>query len=108
MLRMLLLVVVLAAVWFLWKAITDQKAAKEAEEALPGEADPATPRAGEAAETAECPVCRAYVPITAEGGCGREDCPIPELAAAMAEPEEPPGTEPPAGAPPETPPPPRG
>lgn len=90
MLRMLLLVVVLAAVWFLWKAITDQKAAKEAEEALPGEADPATPRPDEAAETAECPVCRAYVPITAEGGCGREDCPIPELAAAMQEADEPP------------------
>jgi hypothetical protein len=86
MIKALLLAIVLGAVWFLWKAITEQKAAVEAKEA---EADPATPALQEAAETAECPVCRAYVPITAEGGCGREDCPIPDLAEAMAEESEP-------------------
>lgn len=80
MIKAILLAVVLGAVWFLWKAITEQKAAAEAKEP-----DPTVPAPGEAAETAECPQCHAYVPVTAENGCGREDCPIPELAAAMAE-----------------------
>jgi hypothetical protein len=83
MMKALLLVVVLGAVWYLWKTISEQKATIEAKEA--SEPDPTTPSPEEVAETAECPVCRAYVPISAEGGCGREDCPIPELAAAMAE-----------------------
>jgi zona occludens toxin (predicted ATPase) len=83
MIRMLLLVFVLGAVWYLWKLITEQKAAAEAKDAA--EADPATPAAEEAANTAECPLCKAYVSINAEGGCGREECPIPELAAVAAE-----------------------
>ncbi|MCC7283782.1 MAG: hypothetical protein IT556_15455 [Acetobacteraceae bacterium] len=83
MIRAVLLAVVLGAVWFLWKTISEQKASAEAEEKAA--ADPATPTREEIAETAECPVCRAYVPVSAEAGCGREDCPIPELAAAMAE-----------------------
>jgi hypothetical protein len=83
MLKALLLVLVLGAVWYLWKTISEQKAGIEAREAA--EADPTTPTPEEVAETAECPVCRAYVSINAEGGCGREECPIPDLAAAMAE-----------------------
>jgi zona occludens toxin (predicted ATPase) len=82
MMRMLLLVFVLGAVWYLWKLVTEQKAAADAKDA---EADPATPAADEAANTAECPLCKAYVSINAEGGCGREECPIPELAAVAAE-----------------------
>ena len=78
-----LLIVVLGAVWYLWKTISEQKATIEAKEAA--EADPTTPSAEEISQTAECPACPAYVQISAEGGCGREDCPIPELAAAMAE-----------------------
>lgn len=80
MVKAILLIVVLGAVYFLWKAITEQKAAIEAKEA-----DATVPAEAEAKETAECPVCKAYVPITAEGGCGREECPIPALAEAMAE-----------------------
>jgi len=83
MIKAVLLIVVLGAVWYLWKTISEQKATIEAKEAA--EADPTAPSAEEISETAECPVCRAYVSISAEGGCGREDCPIPELAAAMAE-----------------------
>lgn len=83
MMKALLLIVVLGAVWYLWKTITEQKAGAEAKDAA--EPDPTAPTPEQAAETAECPVCRAYVPVNAEGGCGREDCPIPELAAALAE-----------------------
>jgi hypothetical protein len=83
MMKALLLVIVLGAVWYLWKTISEQKAGFESKEAA--EADPTTPKPEEVAETAECPVCRAYVSMNAEGGCGREECPIPELAAAMAE-----------------------
>lgn len=79
MLRAVLLAVVLGAVWFLWRAIAGQRAAS-----APAPLDPTLPSPAEAAATAECPVCRAYVPISAEDGCGREDCPIPDLAAAMA------------------------
>lgn len=92
MVKAILLIVVLGAVYFLWKAITEQKAAIEAKEA-----DATVPAAAEAKETAECPVCRAYVPITAEGGCGREECPIPALAEAMAEETEEPEPKKPAG-----------
>jgi hypothetical protein len=80
MVKAILLIVVLGAVYFLWKAITEQKAAIEAKES-----DATVPPEAEAKETAECPVCKAYVSITAEGGCGREECPIPALAEAMAE-----------------------
>jgi hypothetical protein len=83
MMKALLLIVVLGAVWYLWKTISEQKAGIEAKEAA--EADPTTPTADEVAETAECPVCKAYVSVKAEGGCGREECPIPALAEAMAE-----------------------
>jgi zona occludens toxin (predicted ATPase) len=88
MMRMLLLVMILGAVWYLWKLISEQKAAAAAE--TEADADPATPKPEEAAATAECPVCKAYVAIDAEGGCGREDCPIPELAAAAMADDEPP------------------
>jgi hypothetical protein len=80
MVKAILLIVVLGAVYFLWKAITEQKAAIEAKEA-----DATVPPETEAKETAECPLCKAYVPVTAEGGCGREECPIPALAEAMAD-----------------------
>jgi hypothetical protein len=82
MIKAILLAIVLGAVYFLWKAVTEQKGQIEAQEAAKAEAETATERA---AETAQCPVCQNYVAVTAEGGCGREDCPIPALAEAMAE-----------------------
>ncbi len=80
MIRLILLAVVLGAVWMLWQALSAQKSAG----AKAAADDPTLPRPEEAAETAECPRCHAYVPIAAEDGCGREDCPIPDLAAAFA------------------------
>ncbi len=97
MIKAVLLAIVLGAVYFLWKAVTEQKGQVEAQEAAKAEAEAQAEAAAEAAETAQCPLCQAYVPVTAEGGCGRDDCPIPALAEALAEqagaPETPPAPE---------------
>lgn len=85
MIKAVLLAIVLGAVYFLWKAVTEQKGQVEAQEAAKAEAEAQAEAAAEAAETAQCPVCQSYVAVTAEGGCGREDCPIPALAEALAE-----------------------
>lgn len=105
MIRILLLGLVLAGVFFLYRMVTQQKPAvpDAAKEPTPiGAATPeATPEAAaeaaaeaeraataapepamaDAAEMIECPLCQAYVPETAHDGCGRPECPIPTLAA---------------------------
>ncbi len=106
MIRILLLGLVLAGVWYLYKMVTQQNAAgappappaddqkpvepPQAEEPAPEPAAEAPSEqasalereAADAQEMMECPVCQAYVPETAHDGCGRPDCPIPALAAA--------------------------
>jgi len=105
--RILLLGLVLAGVWYLYRMVTQQKGAAapvapaaeqaavsppgpEAEKAAdaPGEAAreqaPPEPAMAEAEEMIECPLCQAYVPETAHDGCGRPDCPIPTLASGRA------------------------
>lgn len=110
MIRILLLGLVLAGVYYLYRMVTQQKpslpdaandatpigsaAAEPATEAAAddapaqtAEAEPAPgpaapePVMADAAEMIECPLCQAYVPETAHDGCGRPDCPIPALAA---------------------------
>lgn len=93
--RLLLLGLVLAGVWYLYRMVTRQgsaaptlgqsagTAAAVEGEGEKAEAEPA--RVEEAEEMQECPVCRAYLPATATDGCGRPDCPIPALAAARAD-----------------------
>ncbi|MCS6853793.1 MAG: hypothetical protein NZ523_03405 [Elioraea sp.] len=95
MIRLLLLGLVLAGVWYLYRMVTKQTpAAPSSGEAggaaasVEGEgqkAETASERAEEAEEMQECPVCRAYLPWNATDGCGRPDCPIPALAAARSE-----------------------
>jgi uncharacterized iron-regulated membrane protein len=94
--RLVLLGLVLAGVWYLYRMVTRQGAStaavpppEPANDAAPAEAE------AEAEEMAECPVCRAYLPVSAHEGCGRPDCPIPAVAAAAAEEGEPPAGEPP-------------
>jgi hypothetical protein len=111
--RILLLGLVLAGVYYLYRMVTQQKpslpdaandatpigsaapepAAEAAAEDAPAkaaEAEPAPtaaapePALAEAAEMIECPLCQAYVPETAHDGCGRPGCPIPALAADRA------------------------
>jgi hypothetical protein len=106
---MLLLGLVLAGVYYLYRMVTQQNAAGGAAPAAndatpvpPPEAQPeaqaeaaadaaaASEQAGaleeaavaEAQEMLECPLCHAYVPEGAHDGCGRPDCPIPALATA--------------------------
>jgi hypothetical protein len=106
--RILLLGLVLAGVWYLYRMVTQQNATaappvQPATDAAPIEtpaeaaAEAATEQAAseqaaaleeaaiaEAQEMIECPVCQAYVPETAHDGCGRPDCPIPALAVDRA------------------------
>jgi hypothetical protein len=102
--RILLLGLVLAGVWYLYRMVTQQgakagtpptpttedgtaspasgdgEAQPEAEAASSPE--PAAPeQPAEAQEMLECPLCHAYVPEGARDGCGRPDCPIPLIAA---------------------------
>jgi hypothetical protein len=100
--RILLLGLVLAGVWYLYRMVTQQNAAasppvEPANDAAPvappqEEAAPEPPvseqasaleeaAVSEAQEMIECPLCQAYVPENAHDGCGRPDCPIPALAA---------------------------
>lgn len=104
MIRILLLGLVLAGVWYLYRMVTQQGAstasAPPPEAAPANDAGPADPAEAEAEDMAECPVCRAYLPVSAHEGCGRPDCPIPALAAAQEggagePPAEPPPSEPP-------------
>jgi hypothetical protein len=100
--RILLLGLVLAGVWYLYRMVTQQGASgatpvAPANDAAgvppPAEGEPEAAAseqaaaleevaAAEAQEMIECPLCHAYVPKGAHDGCGRPDCPIPALAAA--------------------------
>lgn len=104
MIRLLLLGLVLAGVWYLYRMVTQQGAGTAApppEAAPANDTGPAEAAEPEAEDMAECPVCRAYLPVNAHEGCGRPDCPIPAVAAAQEEAgEEPPPGEPPPGEPP--------
>jgi len=90
--RLLLLGLVLAGVWYLYRMVTRHgQTSPAAADLPPGEGAEAARAANEAAaepaeeELQECPVCRAYLPQSASDGCGRPDCPVPALAAARAE-----------------------
>ncbi len=92
MIRLLLLGLVLAGVWYLYRVVTQQGSASTAGELPqaqapdpPGETGEPSPASSDAEEMIECPVCRAYLQASAVEGCGRPDCPIPALAAARAE-----------------------
>jgi uncharacterized iron-regulated membrane protein len=97
--RLVLLGLVLAGVWYLYRMVTQQgPGATAAPPPAPppaNDAGPAETAEAPAEEMAECPICRAYLPVSAHEGCGRPDCPIPAVAAAQAEEaEEPPPEEP--------------
>ncbi len=89
MIRLVLLGLVLAGVWYLYRMVTQQgpgatpsPSPPPANDAGPAEA---TPSEEQAEEMTECPICRAYLPVSAHEGCGRPDCPIPAVAAAQEE-----------------------
>jgi hypothetical protein len=103
--RFLLLGLVLAGVWYLYRMVTQQGAGTAAPAEAANDAGPEQAAAAQAEEEAEdlaeCPICRAYLPVTAHEGCGRPDCPIPAVASAQEEGgEEKPAEEPPSEEPP--------
>ena len=78
--KLILLVGIVAAVWYGFKLLTRLQEARKTDAALrqntakrPGAAR------GEAKDKAEdmvqCPVCQAYVPARGTSSCGRDDCP---------------------------------
>ncbi|MCC7428743.1 MAG: hypothetical protein IT557_17765 [Alphaproteobacteria bacterium] len=95
MIRLVLIGLVLAAVWWFWQRLQSPAAPSAGNDALPGPdaeakaAESATEDAAaraeasaEAADLFECPVCQQLVPLgptgVPAGGCGRADCPWPE------------------------------
>jgi len=91
--RLVLIGLVLAAVWWIWQRLQSPAAPPAGNDALPGPdaeakvaegattgAEPAA--AAEAQDLFECPVCQQLVPLgptgVPAGGCGRADCPWPE------------------------------
>ena len=79
--KLIVLVAVVAAVWYGFKLLTRLQEARKTDAALrrkrPGAARGGT--RGEASIEAEdmvqCPVCQAYVPARGTTSCGRDDCP---------------------------------
>jgi uncharacterized protein len=80
--KLLVLVAVVAAVWYGFKFIgrlQDQRAADQKLRAgigrRPGARGAEDPGAPQAEEMIACPVCQAYVPARNTTSCGRADCP---------------------------------
>ena len=81
--KLLVLVAVIAAVWYGFKLIGRLRDQRKADDRLrassahrfwPGRGK-SDPPASDAEEMVECPVCQAYVPVRGATGCGRSDCP---------------------------------
>lgn len=74
MLKYLLLILVVAAVWYGWRFVSRKPAAKP-----PVVADPPAPPPVAAEDLKACPACGAYVNAAAAKSCGRPDCPYPQV-----------------------------
>lgn len=77
--KLLLLVAVVAVVWFGFRWLRQLTAAAARDDRVARrEAGPTPPQAPRAVEDlAACPRCRAYVPAQAPSACERGDCPYP-------------------------------
>jgi uncharacterized protein len=71
--KILLLVAVIAAVWYGFKMFSRLEAAKREREKVADERDENSGPRTE--ELVQCPVCEAYVPSQHPTSCGRSDCP---------------------------------
>ena len=78
--KILLTLLVIAAVWYGWRAYNRYQALRAdvrrrmAEEARRNPKPAAEP---EAEDTIECPTCGAFVAANRRVSCGRKDCPYP-------------------------------
>ena len=82
--KLIVLVAVIAAVWYGFKLVSRLHDKREAEARLdrgragrPGSGVGAGPERGGAVaqDMVQCPVCEAYVQARGAGPCGRDDCP---------------------------------
>ena len=77
--KFLLTILVIAAVWFGWRAYVRYQALKNARA---GEMPKPSGRAArearvEAEDMVECRSCGAFIALTRRVACGRKDCPFP-------------------------------
>ncbi len=76
--KLIVLVAVVAAVWYGFKFITRLQEARRTDAELRDSAarrPKATTGPAEAEDMVQCPVCQAYVQARGVTGCGRADCP---------------------------------
>jgi len=80
--KIIVLVAIVAAVWYGFKFLSRMDAARKAEGKVryakskaKGRAKAAAPAADEPEDMIQCPVCSAYVAARATNSCGRDDCP---------------------------------
>jgi len=80
--KLIVLIAIVAAVWYGFKWLSRLQAARDAETKAEGRRTAkrrAPGRRSAAADDAEdmvqCPVCRAYVQARGASSCGRSDCP---------------------------------
>lgn len=78
--KLIVLVGIVAAVWYGFKLVTRLQEARKTDAALrqntakrPGAAR--GDARGEAEDMVQCPVCQAFVPARGTTSCGRADCP---------------------------------
>lgn len=82
--KILLTILVIAAVWYGWRVFTRYQALKAARARageMPKDAQPSGRTGGqarvEAEDMVECRTCGAFVAASRRVACGRKDCPFP-------------------------------
>lgn len=84
--KIIVLVAIVAAVWYGFKFLSRLDASRKAEAKVrhekggsrgksKGRGKAAPPAADEPEDMVQCPVCGAYVAARASSSCGRDDCP---------------------------------
>jgi len=80
--KLIVLIAIVAAVWYGFKWVSRLQAARDAETKAKGAGTarrraPGRPAAtvDDAEDMVQCPVCRAYVQARGASSCGRSDCP---------------------------------
>ena len=79
--KLLVLVAVIAAVWYGFKWVSRLQEMRETEQKPAARRPPKAERKAQKAkepgaeDMVQCPICQAYVPARGASGCGRADCP---------------------------------
>jgi hypothetical protein len=80
MLKFLLLIAMIAAVWYGWRYVNRKSLGRPSGESPPAPPPPAAPPPKPVAEDLKpCSVCGAYVAAESAKSCGRPGCPHPQV-----------------------------